>query len=172
MAPKTQAKISSDFFGLPDPISNVAGDLNISSGANYANMFQLSPEITASAGRTVDFGGDKGFGGMFDTMSGGSFRETGAEATAGQNFFGYIDKETKTKVGGYGKGIFDLASTLGSGYMQWKNMKNMEKAREQQQEQWMKNYAAQKHAYNQEAASINAARQSASSGGHRIEQMA
>jgi hypothetical protein len=172
MAPKTQEQISSDFFGLPDPISNVAGDLKINSLVDKSGLQVNQSLLDFGAGLTTPTAKSVEAPGVFDIMGGGSFREKGASATAGQNFFGYLDKETGQSVGGYGKGIFDLASTLGTGYMQWKQMKNLEKAREQQQAQWMKNYEAQKHMYNQEAQSINAARESRSSGGHRIEQLA
>jgi hypothetical protein len=69
-------------------------------------------------------------------------------------------------------GIFNLATSLGSGYMNWKNLKLAEKESALQQENWMKNYAAQKHAYNQEAAGITNVRQSRSKGAVAVEQMA
>ena len=73
---------------------------------------------------------------------------------------------------GWGGGALSAATAVGSGYMNWKNLKAQEEAQEFAENSWLKNYAANKQAYNQNATDMNAVRASRKGGAPEVKQLA
>ena len=104
-------------------------------------------------------------------QAGGGSRVGPDGATFLQSAAGGVNADGTT-FKGWGGGALSAATAVGSGYMNWKNLKAQEKAQEFAENSWLKNYAANKQAYNQNATDMNAVRASRKGGAPEVKQLA